>query len=1368
MDESEIRILHVDDDPSILDVTGEFLQREDGRFRIETATTPNEGFDRIKNSPPDCIVSDYDMPRTNGIEFLRTVRETYPDLPFVLFTGKGSESVASEAMAAGVTDYLQKGAGTERYELLANRIKNAVEAQRAAQEVARQEELMRLTELAGNTGGWELDLETETLRITEGTRRLAGLSPDGNLRPEEALELYHPADRDKATAAVKRTVRTGEKTAETLRLQPRDTEGERLVDVTMTPVTSDGESTAVRGVISDVTDIRDHQRELRLLQQAIDDANVPITLSDPSQEDNPLVYVNNAYEELTGYSAEEAVGRNCRILQGENTDPEVVATLREAIDNEEPVTVELCNYRKDGTEFRNRLTVTPIYDDSGSLVRYLGTQQDVTDLRERQRELESERRFIEQSLDALDDLFYVLETDGTIRRWNDRVVDVTGYTASELEGMDATEMFPEDQQEEIADTIGRILPDGTATFEADLRTADGEQIPYEWTGARLTGSNGETTGIVGIGRDLRERRQRERRFQALVEGSSDIISIVDADGRFRYQSPSVERILGYDADRTVGDMAWEYMHPDDRDGLIETFEEWKGDAGVGESVEYRARHADGSWRWFEGRGTDQFENPAVDGYVINSRDITVRKESEQQLAQTQELLSEVSELADIGAWEYDAESETLTNTAGTRRIYGLESDTELTLSEAFERFHPDDRARLRECFEECLETGKPYEIDVRVITGDDHQRWLTAKGERIQDGDAGTIVRGYLQDVTEQKTREQQLIDLNETAQRLSKVSSRQDVADIGAEAARDILGLKANALHFVTGDGSELVPAAQTAESVSLIGDAPTVPVDDSIAGRVYRDGEPTAIRNVQEDPDLYNPDSTLKGHLYFPLGDHGVLIAGSTEVAAFDSIDITVGEVFAETLVAALNRIDRAETAKQHRERLALFFEESPVGAVQWDEQFRFERLNERAKEVLGYSESELRGESWETIVADADRKRVGDVVEQLLQADGGTQIVNKNITRNGEVRTCEWHNRAVTGPDGEVRAIFSKFRDVADRERRKQQLEEYETVLKALSDAVYVVDENGQFTYVNDEFVELVGYDRETILGNTPSLIKNGETVELAEEQLARLLSEDGPETVTFEATIEPRTGDPIVCEDHMGVLPYDGDSFTGSVGTLRDVSNKKERNRKLKRQNKRLEEFTSVVSHDLRNPLRTAAGRLELAQEECDSAHLDGVDAALKRSQALIEDLLRLARSGDSVGRMEPVSLSALARDCWSVLSDGEAGLAVETDQTVRADQSRLRQLFENLFANAVEHGGEDVTVRVGDLSNGFYVADDGVGIPVTEREDIFGAGYSTAEEGTGFGLRIVKQVIDAHGWEIRVTNSADDGARMEITEVDTPE
>jgi PAS domain S-box-containing protein len=220
-----------------------------------------------------------------------------------------------------------------------------------------------------------------------------------------------------------------------------------------------------------------------------------------------------------------------------------------------------------------------------------------------------------------------------------------------------------------------------------------------------------------------------------------------------------------------------------------------------------------------------------------------------------------------------------------------------------------------------------------------------------------------------------------------------------------------------------------------------------------------------------------------------------------------------------------------------------------------------------------------------------------------------------------------------------------------------------------------------------------------------------------------------------------------------------------GVFQDITERKRKEQELARQNDRLAEFASIVSHDLRNPLTLAQGRLELAREECDSEHLDSLGNALERSHALIEDLLTLAREGSGVSGVEVVNLGTVAEECWHHVETAEATISVDAGRRILADQSRLQQLLENLYTNAIKHAGDDVAVTVGDLSDGFYIEDDGPGIPTDERTEVFDVGYSTTEEGTGFGLSIVKQIVDAHGWEIRVADGSDGGARFEITGVE---
>jgi len=251
----------------------------------------------------------------------------------------------------------------------------------------------------------------------------------------------------------------------------------------------------------------------------------------------------------------------------------------------------------------------------------------------------------------------------------------------------------------------------------------------------------------------------------------------------------------------------------------------------------------------------------------------------------------------------------------------------------------------------------------------------------------------------------------------------------------------------------------------------------------------------------------------------------------------------------------------------------------------------------------------------------------------------------------------------------------------------------------------------------------------------------------------------------------------------------DDYSRVYVTGTDVTDHKQRERELERKNERLDEFASLVSHDLRNPLEAANSGLELARTEFDSPHLDTIAEAHDRMAALIDDLLALARAENPVDpdTLDLVDLPTLVDTCWENAETGDARLVLDTESVVRADESRLRQLLQNLVRNAVEHGsrgsastapeGPDatdeppvripVTVTVGDLDerSGFYVADDGPGIPEDEREAVFESGYSTDDDGTGFGFAIVLEIAKAHDWTVDVTESENGGARVEIAGVD---
>ena len=516
---------------------------------------------------------------------------------------------------------------------------------------------------------------------------------------------------------------------------------------------------------------------------------------------------------------------------------------------------------------------------------------------------------------------------------------------------------------------------------------------------------------------------------------------------------------------------------------------------------------------------------------------------------------------------------------------------------------------------------------------------------------------------------------------------------------------------------------------------------------------------------------------------------------------------------------------------------------------------------------------------------RERHPDVPFVLFTGKGSEEIASRAL------------NAGVTGyfqkggPE-QQRRLINRVDDAVEEHRTRIVADRYSTVMEALGYPIYVVDETGTFRFVNESFADLTGYDREEIVGSKPGLIKDDAAVAEAEDRLGRILSGDGPEIQRFRVDIVPKDGDPIPCRDHMAVLPYEGETFEGSVGILRDVSDEKrrreeletkrramdeapvgititdpelpdnpmtyvndefvemtgydreeavgincrflqgpdteseavdrlresidagesatvellnyrkddtpfwnrvsiapirdrsgevtnwvgfqeditafvERERALERQNERLDAFASIVTHDLRNPLNVARGRVDLARDPDGDDHLDPAIDALDRMETIIDHTLTLAREGRTVGDPESVDVEAVAERSWRSVESGDATLDVDVGRAVRADPDRLRNLFENLMRNAVEHGGDDVEIRVGDLDDGFYVADDGSGIESERHDDVFAPGYSGSAAGTGFGLAIVREIVDAHGWTVTLVESEGGGARFEFTDVERP-
>ncbi|MFC6753048.1 PAS domain-containing protein [Halorubrum tibetense] len=413
---------------------------------------------------------------------------------------------------------------------------------------------------------------------------------------------------------------------------------------------------------------------------------------------------------------------------------------------------------------------------------------------------------------------------------------------------------------------------------------------------------------------------------------------------------------------------------------------------------------------------------------------------------------------------------------------------------------------------------------------------------------------------------------------------------------------------------------------------------------------------------------------------------------------------------------------------------------------------------------------------------------VTHRLRHASGGYVWVESVVD---EALAPAFEGRVVTSRRVDVDGAFpDRFREFL----------EYGT------DIVTVVDADGRVRYESPSVEDVLGYEQGSLVGQSPLGYVHPEDRERVTEGFYRALSDPDTAAASFEYRYRTADGDWVWLESRTRSLPDD------AVGELvinsRDVSERKRRERRLADRNERLDRFASIVSHDLRNPLSVIRASIEMAKHKDDLDPLDRGERAVDRIDQLTTELLTLARQGDGLVEPTEFSLEAVVHDAWEVAGTADADLLVGDDATIRGDRSRIQQVFENLFRNSVEHGstsnrtqsGDSVehgstssraepddsvehgftsetsrtagsmadsaapTIAVTATDGGFIVADDGPGIDPENRSDVFESGFTTSDHGTGYGLDIVREIVESHGWRVRLADpmpeAADDGPRID--------
>ena len=561
------------------------------------------------------------------------------------------------------------------------------------------------------------------------------------------------------------------------------------------------------------------------------------------------------------------------------------------------------------------------------------------------------------------------------------------------------------------------------------------------------------------------------------------------------------------------------------------------------------------------------------------------------------------------------------------------------------------------------------------------------------------------------------------------------------------------------------------------------TEPTARGPTGQAIRTGEMAFTQSIAEDVD-YEPWRELasdRGYrssaaipLLFDDTLYGVLNVYCSREAAFDDDERELLWELGDDIAHGLHRIDREHELRRFKEAT----EHAGHAVYITDAEGVIQYVNPAFERVTGYEADEAVGQTPAILNAgvmdEAYFEGLWDTIErgEVWQEE----VVNRRAS--GERYTAHQTIAPIDAAGIEPTEYVAIQADITELKRREEELDHqrqrYRALLDAVPDPVFIADPEGPVIVDTNRAAEdLMGRPRVELIGQNPTdlhphddnheglfrdHLRRSREAELRRVTLAEF--DDGS-----SIQVETATGERIPVEINAGFVDINGQTLF--QGVFRDITDRRQNERKLERQNERLEDFASLVSHDLHNPLSVATGHLELALAEDDNPHLERAATALDRMASMIDGFLLWAREGRDVEDLEAVDIPSIADECWHNVDGEAADLVVETEVSVVADASRLQHLFENLFRNAIDHAGSPVEVRVGllETEDGIYVEDDGPGIPDDIRDTVFEGGFSTVDGGTGLGLSIVKQIVDAHGWEIAITEGTQGGARFEILGVD---
>ncbi|MFN3756708.1 MAG: PAS domain S-box protein [Flavobacterium sp.] len=1147
-----------------------------------------------------------------------------------------------------------------------------------------------------------------------------------------------------------------------------------------------GKAVSVFGTVQDITEEKKEEQRLRLLESVITNTNDAVLITEAEPHDKPgprILYVNEAFTKMTGYTAEEMIGKTPRILQGPKSDRAELKRLKNALKNFQSCEIETINYKKSGEPFWIHFTVTPVADDKGWYTHMIAIERNVTVQKNQQ---------IQNEL--LNEISNAFNLDTTLKNSLQNVCD----TVSRFTDACFTEIWLPNPQNNslhlfvnsIKNETGNIFCQEASSFnifkndegipgnvwmnktniiiddadknpifirnkaakKAGIKTIMGMPLMHNKNclGVLLFGSPEGKSDFVNsrpvlnkletfIGSEI-NRKKLETELQLFFDALPDMICLVDLNGNIIKINLAGCEMLGYSSEEIVGTAYQEYVHPADKDlTLHEQNQLMLGKASTKFENRYISRT--GEIIWLSWNSSVNKEEGII---YATAKNITQEKKLKEQIYNA-------NQLAKIGNWRIDTINDKLYWSEMIHELHETDPNTYIPVLETAIDFYKEEyRENIKKILENTIATGQPFDFEAPIISAKGNQKWVRAigKAEFIHDTCIGLF--GSFQDISQIKTTEIQLSEiLGSISDAFYAVDKNWNFTYFNTEAER-LLSRKSEDLigkniwkEFFPAVGTELEKAYK----------------------EVAKSGKSQSFEYLYPGDDCWYEINTYPSN-------NGIS-------SYFKNID---------------EKRKNAVALHQAYEEKNKILESIGDAFFAVDNQWTVTYWNRMAEEMLSRPKHEIIGKNLWTVYSDAIDTDF--YTKYHLAKETGEMVMFEAF-----YPTLEMWIEVTAYPSKEGLSVY--FKNITSRKEIERKIieanERFEKVALATSDAIWDWDINANRFYKGDGFDKLFSYKVNNHITEYEKWSHNTKTHKKIniENDIKEALEDPTTDFWTLEYRIKQPDGEPKTVIDKGIIIRNSLGKAIRMVGAITDITYRKnfeeqlvQLNKELQKQvqalkhaNEELEQFAFITSHDLQEPLRMISSFMDQLQRKYkdqldDKAHqyIHFATDGAKRMKKIILDLLEYSRAGKAFQDVEPVSLTEVLENyCYlrkKIMDEKGARIHYKDLPIVEAHKTSITQVLHNLLDNAIKYSKEGTTpeihLKVTEQNNEWVcsITDNGIGIEQEFFDKIFVIFQRLHNrehyDGTGIGLALVKKQVESWGGKIWLESTANQGSTFYFT------